>query len=246
MRKSINLKGNKGFRLLLIYERMNKGEVLNKDSLSKEFNVSLKTIQRDFNELRIYLREIYPFEIETIIKYDRKLNGYYLKRSEIDWLTKEEVLIISLILLGSHSLAKNEITSLINKLKKHITYYNKKHIENIISDDFDKYISFISNGKMLQSIWKLTEYITNREIISFKYKLFENNIYNIVKPVSILFRNYHFYLIAYTIVEDKEELQIFRIDYIEEVRLIGEKFYIPYSNKFSNSEYRRKLLKNIK
>ncbi|WP_422146205.1 helix-turn-helix transcriptional regulator [Miniphocaeibacter sp.] len=219
---------------------MNKGKVLNKDSLSKEFNVSLKTIQRDFNELRIYLREIYPFEIDTIIKYDKKINGYYLQRLENDWLTKEEVLIICMILLGSHSLEKAEIRPLIKKLKKYVSNHDKGHIEEIISDDFDRYISFVSNKNMLKSIWKLTEYISNKDIISFKYKVHDTEIDNIVKPVSILFKNYYFYLIAYIHKDDNEDLKMFRVDYVNTIKITGKKFYIPYSKRFSNSDFRKK------
>ena len=38
---------SKTFRMLNIYERLNKGETLSKDRLSLEYNVNEKTIQRD-------------------------------------------------------------------------------------------------------------------------------------------------------------------------------------------------------
>ena len=53
----LDYKGNKGFRLLNIYERLNKGEVVNKETLADDFGVSLKTIQRDIDDLRAYLAE---------------------------------------------------------------------------------------------------------------------------------------------------------------------------------------------
>lgn len=49
--------GNKGFRLLSIYERLNKGEMLNKAKLAEMFGVGVKTIQRDIDDLRAYLAE---------------------------------------------------------------------------------------------------------------------------------------------------------------------------------------------
>ena len=70
--------GNKGFRLLAMYERLNKGEILFKTKLASEFNVTEKTVQRDIDDLRAYLIDEHFSEIETAIKYDKSKNGYYL------------------------------------------------------------------------------------------------------------------------------------------------------------------------
>ena len=68
---SLDYKCNKGFRLLNIYERLNKGEVVCKEELARDFGVSLKTIQRDIDDLRAYLTEAHITEIEATIKYDK-------------------------------------------------------------------------------------------------------------------------------------------------------------------------------
>ena len=92
LQTNLNYKGNKGFRLLNIYERLNKGELLNKLSLSNSFGVTPKTIQRDIDDLRAYMVEEHAFEGEIAIKYDKMRKGYYLVRLERDWLTNQEVL----------------------------------------------------------------------------------------------------------------------------------------------------------
>ena len=48
---------NKGFRMLNIYERLNKGEKLSKEQLADEYQVSPKSIQRDIDDLRAYIME---------------------------------------------------------------------------------------------------------------------------------------------------------------------------------------------
>ncbi len=40
----MNYKSNKGFRLLNIYERLNKGEMIDKANLATDFGVTQKTI----------------------------------------------------------------------------------------------------------------------------------------------------------------------------------------------------------
>ena len=41
----LDYNGNKGGRLLSIYERLDKGELINKEALANDFGVSQKTIQ---------------------------------------------------------------------------------------------------------------------------------------------------------------------------------------------------------
>lgn len=85
MNFSLYFCGNKGFRLLYIYECLNRGEILNKDELSKSFNVTVKTIQRDIEDLRTYLSELHFYDSDISIKYDRIRNGYYLVHLEREW-----------------------------------------------------------------------------------------------------------------------------------------------------------------
>ena len=47
----IDFKENKGFRLLQLYERLSRGEVIHKAELAQKFAVTDKTIQRDIEEL---------------------------------------------------------------------------------------------------------------------------------------------------------------------------------------------------
>ena len=86
----LDFSANKGFRLLSMYERLNKGEELNEQVLDDEFGVSLKTIQRDIDDLRAYLAETHFDEFETAIKYSKSRDSYYLVRLEREWLTNKE------------------------------------------------------------------------------------------------------------------------------------------------------------
>lgn len=242
MQKNINLNGNKSFRLLNIYERLNNGEIINKDKLSKEFEVSQKTIQRDIDDLRSYFYEIHPFEIDTYIKYNREKNGYFLKRSENDWLTKEEILSICKILLESRAFEKEEMNSLVSKITNYGTYDIRKYIENIIIDELDNYISLKHGKKLLKTIWYLTEYIEERNIITFEYRRQDGELKDhVVKPISVMFSDFYFYLITYMLDDDSKYPIIFRIDRMKHIEKTEEKFRIPYSDRFSDSEFRKRV-----
>lgn len=238
MQKSIDLKGNKSFRLLNIYERISKGESIKKDSLSKEFCVSRKTIQRDISDLRLYLSEIHPFDIETDISYNKIDNSYFLKRYEIDWLTNKEILIISMILLRSGSLEKNQMLTLIDKLIRHSTYEDGKLIESIINEDYYKYISINKDENFLNNIWNLLEFIKAQKVISFSYSSDCGGLKKyMVKPITIIFNKPLFYLISYLEVDGTEIPKVFQINRMKEIKVTGKSFRIPYSDKINVNEF---------
>ena len=82
-----NFRENKGFRLLNVYERLNKGERVSKQQLAEDFGVSVKTIQRDIDDLRAYISETHFTDFEASVRYDRAKNCYYLVRLEREWVT---------------------------------------------------------------------------------------------------------------------------------------------------------------
>ena len=97
---------DKKFRGLEIYDRLRRGERLVKENLANEYGVSLKTIQRDIDELRDYLfekkEEIGEFEI--IVKNKEYI---YTAVSESDnTLTQQDILALSKILLESRAFNK--------------------------------------------------------------------------------------------------------------------------------------------
>jgi len=238
---NLDFSTNKGFRLLSIYERLNKGESVNKDNLATEFNVSKKTIQRDIDDLRAYIAETHYDEFETAIKYSKSKNSYYLVRLEREWLTNKEALAICKILLESRAFNKIEITQLINKLIMQISPNDRTITKKTIQSEFFNYIPLQHSKNLLDIIWKLSENITNQEIIQFSYSRQDGkNSKKTIKPVSIMFNEFYFYLIGFT--DNVDYPIIFRIDRIDKLTSNGDKFYVPYKNKFSDGEFRKRIL----
>ena len=59
----------KKLRVLHIFERLNQGELINKQKSAKKFEVSNKAIQRDINDLRSYFAEFHKRDISIEIIY---------------------------------------------------------------------------------------------------------------------------------------------------------------------------------
>ena len=106
----------KSFRILDMYERLNRGEIINKKDFANEFDVSEKSVQRDIDDLRAYLSEAYGCSDKVTIEYDYIINGYRLIRQESEFLTNEEIFAVAKILLESRGLNKQELNNLIDKL----------------------------------------------------------------------------------------------------------------------------------
>lgn len=242
MNLSLDYKGNKGFRLLNIYERLNKGEVVCKEDLARNFGVSLKTIQRDIDDLRAYLTEAHFTEIEATIKYDKAKNGYYLVRLEREWFTNEEVLALAKILLESRAFRKDELSELMKKLLMQTSDKDRKTVEDIIHGEYMSYIPPRHNKRLLSLVWNLSAIVKSHKIITFSYTRQDGKkSVKKVKPVAIMFSEFYFYLIAYMAEADKDFPIVFRIDRMEDIKETGEIFSVPYKDKFNDGEFRKRV-----
>lgn len=242
MNLSLDYKGNKGFRLLNIYERLNKGEVVCKEELARNFGVSLKTIQRDIDDLRAYLTEAHFTEIEATIKYDKAKNGYYLVRLEREWFINEEVLALAKILLESRAFRKDELSELMKKLLMQTSDKDRKTVEDIIHGEYMSYIPPRHNKRLLSLVWNLSAIVKSHKIITFSYTRQDGKkSVKKVKPVAIMFSEFYFYLIAYMAEADKDFPIVFRIDRMEDIKETGEIFSVPYKDKFNDGEFRKRV-----
>lgn len=242
MAAEINYNGNKGFRLLRLNERLNKGEILYKSELALEYGVTEKTIQRDIDDLREYFSETCYVEGGVAIKYDKSRNGYYLVHFESSWFTNEEVLALSKVILESRAFCKEELDVLMDKMLAQATPADQKLVKEIIRNEHFHYVQPQHKKKVFSSIWQISQYISSNEVISVSYTR-KDGVYRThkIKPVSIIFSEYYFYLIAFMADDSKDYPTIFRIDRIEKIEGQGEKFRIPYKDKFNDGEFRKRV-----
>ena len=238
----LDYNGNKGFRMLSIYERLNKGELLTKQELAMCYSVSEKTIQRDIDDLRSYLAEEHQFERDAAVCYDRKKHGYYLVRYEREWLTNEEVLSLTKVLLESRALNKSELKQLIDKLLLQVVPNDRKIVEDIIKSEYACYVPLQHGKPLLSSLWTLSQTVNTRDVLSFDYMRMDGTKRShVVKPVAIMFSEFYFYLIAFLADGSKQSPTVFRVDRISNMKRTGEKFIVPYSERFSDGEFRKRI-----
>lgn len=231
---------NKGQRLLGIYHRLSRGELISKEVLAREYGVTEKSIQRDIDDIRSYLAGGRD-EGAADICYDRQAKGYRLVEEESSRLTRKEILAMAKILLESRAFAKEELHTILDKLIEACPREGRKVVEDMIRNETFCYVPPRHGKKLLDALWDISLFIKNREIIRFSYKRQDGaEKEHTAKPVALLFSEFYFYLVAYK-EEETEFPTIFRVDRIGTMEKTGHHFQVPYQDRFKDGEFRKRV-----
>ena len=240
--QEIEKKVDKNFRQLEMYDRLRRGEELVKKELANKYGVSLKTIQRDIEAIRSYLsekkNEIGQFEIKA------RNNKYkYIAVDESDnILTERDILALSKILLESRAFNKREMTILLKKLQGQISRESQIRIRELINNEDFYYVELQHGKDLVDVLWDLSAAIMERKIITFDYiRIDKKQTKKEIKPVAIMFSEFYFYLIGYSTNSEDDIPLVFRIDRMSNIDYTEKTFYIPYSKRFEDGEFRKRI-----
>lgn len=231
---------NKGQRLLGIFDRLSRGELISKEVLAREYGVTEKSIQRDIDDIRSYLAGDRD-EGAADICYDRQAKGYRLVEEESRCLTRKEILAMAKILLESRAFAKEELHTILDKLIEACPREGRKVVEDMIRNETFCYVPPRHGKKLLDALWDISLFIKNREIIRFSYKRQDGaEKEHTAKPVALLFSEFYFYLVAYK-EEETEFPTIFRVDRIGTMEKTENHFQVLYQDRFKDGEFRKRV-----
>ena len=105
-------------RLMFMYAQLAEGKALYKAREAVKYNCSLRSIQRDIDDLRSFFAN--QSETTGVVQeliYDRKLNAYRLVPPLRNLLTNEETFAVLKVLLESRSLTKAELFPILERLE---------------------------------------------------------------------------------------------------------------------------------
>ena len=230
-------KTDKAFRLLRMHEILSKGGSIIKDTALSEYCVPPKTFQRDIYSLRVYYAE----HGNGDLVYDRKDNCYRLNAQSYQ-LTKQEIFAVCKILIESRAFNKPEFNKIIGKLLQQCEIPENKDLKSSIANEQVNYIPLLHNKPIVDILWDLSECVSAQCIIKFDYKRIDGVIRNHeVKPVGIMFSEFYFYLIGYMADDSKKFPTVFRVDRINDISRLDLTFSVPYAERFSESEFRKRV-----
>lgn len=247
-------KNGKIERVLSIYTKLISGNVVNKLEEAQEYSVNERTIQRDIDDIRSYMEsQAEKTGCINSVVYNRIKKGYRLEQIYKMKLTNSEVLAVCKILLDSRAFTKNEMIDMLDKLIACcVPKENQKMITDLISNEEFHYVEPRHRTKFIDTMWDIGQAIRNNQYIEIKYCRTKDKsiVTRRVKPVAIMFSEYYFYLTAF--IDDDELKQyfdvlndsfptIYRMDRIRKLKVLDEKFYIPYGNRFEEGEFRKRV-----
>ena len=242
-----SLPENKAARLLEIYARLIRGDVLSKMELGTQYRISKRSIQRDMEALRAFIANQ---NLGQDVVYDYKHRGYRLIQTNPRGLSNSEILAVCKILLESRSLRKDEMLPILDKLVDcAVPEPNKKLIGELIANETFHYIQPHHNKLVLDNLWALGEAVRHQQVVEIEYTRLKDHelVKRRVQPVGIMFSEYYFYLTAF--LEDKSHFEnpddlfptIYRVDRIAAFKVLDEHFRVPYRDRFEEGEFRKRV-----
>ncbi|MCH5249599.1 MAG: WYL domain-containing protein [Lachnospiraceae bacterium] len=241
-------------RVLAIYTKLMGGYLVNKAEEAQKYGVNERTIQRDIDDIRNFMEsDMENTGIINSVVYNRIEKGYRLEQIYQLKLTNAEVLAICKILLDSRAFLKEEMSGILEKLISCcVPKKNQKLVTELIRNEEFHYVEPRHKTKFLDTMWDIGQAIRNCRYIEIDYERTKDKavVTRKVKPVAIMFSEYYFYLTAFI---DDEEIRkdfdvindsfptIYRIDRIKGLKVLDEGFHIPYSSRFEEGEFRKRV-----
>lgn len=249
-----NNKSDKIERVLGIYTKLKNGYLVSKSEEALNYGVNERSIQRDIDDIRNYL-EVDGEKVGCInsVIYDRIGKGYRLEQIYKMKFSNSEVLAICKILLDSRAFTKKEMTSMLDRLISCcVPKTNQQLVKDLISNEVFHYVEPRHKIKFIDIMWNIGQAIHGHNYIDIGYIRMKDKamVRRKLKPVAIMFSEYYFYLTAF--IDDKDVRKnfdvindsfptIYRIDRIRHLRVLDEKFHIPYSSRFEEGEFRKRI-----
>ena len=239
----------KNQRVLDIYLRLLNNKEVNRKKLAQEYEVSERSIHRDISDLRTFLLSTNAF---SEIIYDDKTNGYILQNEDNQKLTNSEILAVCKILLDSRAFLKAEMTAIIDKLiKQCVPKESYLKVSKLIENEKFHYMELQHKKEFLGNLWEIGEAVQKHLKMEIEYERIDKVIVKrTILPVGIMFSEYYFYVLAHIDdinkekhFENKDDIfpTIYRIDRIQNFKVLEEHFPLPYKDRFEEGEFRKRV-----
>lgn len=250
------LKNDRISRILGLYTKLVDGYVVNKSEEAIAYGVNEKSIQRDINTIRNFLDlDISSQGFVNSVIYDRDKKGYRLEQVYRAKLSNSEVLAVCKILLDSRAFTKKEMEGMLEKLIECcVPKSSQKLVTELIRNEEFHYIEPRHKTVFMDKMWEIGQAIQGCKYVMVDYQKMKGNelVRRKLKPLAIMFSEYYFYLLAFiddeSVWKDKDANMweessptIYRFDRIKKLEVLEEHFHIPYSSRFEEGEFRKRI-----
>lgn len=204
-------------RVLELFFRGLRGEDISVKELSNEYGVSTKSISRDINDLKAFLADHRELVGNTEFQYSHQDKCYRLYMDE--FLTNKELFALIEVLIGARAFSKMELLALIDKMKRFTTPEDRPKLNELIRKELYHYPEVKHDCESVQAtLWQLVNCITEKREISIEYYRMDRKwVTHRLRPVSVMFSDFYFYLIAFLPDGKMVKPYYFRVDRIKQI-----------------------------
>lgn len=214
----------KQYRILEIFFRAMRGEDISVAELANEYGVSTKSISRSIGDLKAFLADHRDLVGNTEFEYSHQDKCYRLYMDE--FLTNKELFALVEVMIGARAFSKMELLALTDKLKRFTTAEDRPVLNELIRKELYHYPEVKHDCESVEDrLWQIVNCITEHKEITIEYYRMDRkwNTHRI-RPASVMFTDYYFYLIAFMAEGTSDKPYYFRLDRIKDVTEHRKKF----------------------
>lgn len=177
-------------RVLLLYSKLIRGEPVSKLSFCMETDTSERNFDRDIEDIRLYLSEMY--QVDEVL-YDRSNNNYYLSGVQRQELEIIEYRFLEHMLIESKVLRRDELAGILYRLAsntKNINRYIEKGITSL--ENYED----MHSAALLKMHGDIEMMIRDKQAIGIRCLVDKELIEKVVIPCNIVYESGHTYLVA--------------------------------------------------
>lgn len=233
---------SKQYRVLEIFFRALRGEDISVQRFADEYGVSTKSVSRSIADLKAFLADNRELVGNTELVYSYKDKCYRLFMDE--FLTGKELFSVIEVLIGARAFSGEELLTLIEKMKTFTTGEDKKKLTELIRKEIYHYPEVKHDCESVQErLWQIVTCITDKKEISIEYYRMDRKwVVHRIKPVSVMFNDYYFYLIGFDCNITEPSPRYYRIDRIKNVTEHRKGFVLDTFPDFDEGELRKRSL----
>ena len=218
------MENTKQYRILEIFFRAMRGEDISVSDLANEYGVSTKSISRSIADLKAFLADHRELVGNTQLEYSHQDKCYRLRMDE--FLTNKELFALVEVMIGARAFSKMELLALTDKLKKFTTKEDRPTLNELIRNEIYHYPEVKHDCESVQDrLWQIINCIKERKEITIDYYRMDRKWKTRrVRPASVMFTDYYFYLIAFMAEGNVDKPYYFRLDRIKDITEHRKKF----------------------
>lgn len=236
------MENTKQYRALEIFFRALRGEDISVQKLADEYGVSTKSVSRSISDLKAFLADNRELVGNTEFEYSHKDKCYRLYMDE--FLSSKELFALVEVMIGARAFSRDELLVLLDKLKRFTTGEDKQKLAELIRKELYHYPEVKHDCESVQDIlWQIINCITEKKEISVEYYRMDRKwVTHRLRPASVMFTDYYFYLIAFMSEGKIDKPYYFRLDRIKNVTEHRKKFEANDIPGFDEGELRKRSL----